>query len=162
MLSHLIESGEVLNQQVFQDTAGVNLAGGRPLSIAICRVPLSVDLCTPHSLGVLEVGDLRAQDIQVPRLVDVELRGHERPESVIHPDAGNAVTVGNKTAVFAADNGRVGSVDADAAVICGNHLADALRLHEKQGKAVLPQIAPAASAAPVIVVGQEGTAEQTA
>ncbi len=158
VLSHLIESGEVLNQQVFQDTAGVNLAGGRPLSIAICRVPLSVDLCAPHGLRVLEIGCLRPQDIQVTRLVDIELGGHQGPECVVHPDPGNAVPVRDKVPQALSNDRSIRSVNPHAAEIGPDHFPYAVRVHQQKRQAVLPKVPPATSAPPVVVMGQERTA----
>ena len=158
VLPHLIKGGEVLNQQVLQNTAGVDLAGSRPLPVSVRRVPLSVDLCTPHSLGVLEVGDLRAQDIQVPRLVDVELGGHQGPEGVVHPDSGDAVAVRDKVPQALSDDGGVGSVHPHAAEAGLDHLPHAAGVHQQQRQAVLPEVPPAPASPAIVVVGQEGTA----
>ena len=79
---------------------------------------------------------------------------------MVHPDAGDAVAVCNEIAIPLADDGGVGAVDPHAAKVLFDHLPHAGRVHQKQGQAVLPQIAPAPAAPAVVVMGQEGAAEQ--
>ena len=52
---------------------------------------------------------------------------------MIHPDAGNAVSVRKEITVPVSDDGSIGSIDSDAAVIFDNHFADILGIHQKQG-----------------------------
>ena len=83
-------------------------------------------------MRVLEIGCFFKQDVEIPGLVDVQLRSHKRPEGVIHPDAGDAVAIRDKISASVPDNGGVGAVDSDTAVVCLDHLSDVLRFHQEQ------------------------------
>ncbi len=81
---------------------------------------------------------------------------------MIHPDSGYIVSVRQKFSLPLPDNGGIGSVHADAAVIVPQHPSDSVRLHKKQRQTVLPQISPAPSPLSVIVVRQKGAAVYSA
>ena len=110
VLAHIVEGGELLQQQMFQQGAAVDLPGFGALPAALFGGPGLVDAVAPHRLGVLEVGGLAVQQGQVAGLVQIELGGHLGPEGVVHPDPGNAVAVGDEVAVPGADDGGVGAV----------------------------------------------------
>ena len=103
---------------------------------------------------------MRSSRARSPVWVQIELGGHLGPEGVVHPDPGNAVAVGDEVAVPGADDGGVGAVHPHAAEVGLDHPAHLTGFHEQQGKAVLPQVPPAPAAPAVVVVGQEGAAEE--
>ena len=160
VLPYLIEGGQLLDQQMLEDAAGVDFPCRVGLPAALFGAVVRVDGGAAHGLRVLEVGGLPVKDLDVPGLVDVEFGGHLRPQGVVHPDPGDAVAVGDEVAVPRPDDGGVGAVGPHPAEVFLDHLPDAGGVHQQQGQAVLPQIAPAAPAPAIVVVGQERTAEQ--
>ena len=160
VLAHLIERGQLLDQQMLQDGAGVDFPLACTLPAALLRLVCGIDLGAAHGLGILEIRSLAVEDFHIAGLVDVELGGHLGPEGVVHPDTGDAVAVGDEIAVAGPDDGGVGAVDPDTAEILLNHPAHVAGVHQQQGQAVLPEIPPAPAAPAVIMVGEEGAAEE--
>ncbi|MNI31319.1 hypothetical protein D3C73_851980 [compost metagenome] len=74
---------------------------------------------------------------------------------MIHPDSGDIIAVGNELARLAANDRRITAVDPYTCIIIQQQAANLARLHYKQGKTILPEIAPAASPSPVVMVGQK-------
>lgn len=70
------------------------------------------------------------------------------------------VAVGDEIAVAGPNDGGVGAVNPDAAEILLDHPAHVPGFHQQQGQAVLPQIPPAPAAPAVVMVGEEGAAEE--
>lgn len=98
VLAHLKERRQVLNQQMLDNASAIDRAVLCALLCAIFRRPLLVYLRSPHTLRVLEIAGHLIQYGDVAGLIDVEFRRHQRPERMVHPDAGNAVAVRNEVA----------------------------------------------------------------
>jgi len=81
---------------------------------------------------------------------------------VVHPDARDVVAIGQEFAGLAADDGGVAAVDPHAGEAAEQQVTHRFGLQHEQRQAVLPKIAPAATAAAVVVIGQERVAEQAA
>ena len=145
---------ERLQQNVFKQRTGINRPGSRFLQNLL--LPQSVFAHTSEILPVLEIGRGLEQHVKVARLVNIELCRQKRPHTVIHPDTADAVAVCNKRTRLCADDGCVRAVNAHACEILHDHPAHAVRLHQKQRKAILPEITPAAAAAAIIVMRQKG------
>lgn len=152
----LVYRAKRLEQDVLKNRAGINRSGGRFLQNVLR--PRRVLSHAAQILPVLKIRHGLEQHGKVARLVNIELCGQKRPHTVIHPDAADAVAVSDKFSGSGADNGRVRAVDADARKVLHDHAAHAVRLHQKQRQAVLPEVAPAAAAAAVVMVRQEGAA----
>ena len=131
MVANLIEGGEILNQQMLQNGALINVSRGSSLPGALGRTPLFVRAGAPEGQTILEIGGLFQQNIQITGLIDVQLGGHQGPQGVIHPDPGNAVAVGDEIPVTIADDGGVGAVHANAAKVLFDHLPHTLRVHDE-------------------------------
>ena len=160
-----VEKGrQMLHEQVFENGAAVRVTCGGAQHGALIRPPIGIDLPAAMGYVVFEVGLLAQQEAEIARLIEVELDGQQRPGAVIHPNAGDVVAVGLELARLAADDGGVAAVDAHAGEVVVQTLAHRARFrrHEEHAKLVLPQIAPAAAAAAVVVIGQEGVAHQPA
>ena len=144
---------------MFQDASRINLVCVCALLVSVGVIPECIDLGSAHCLCVLKIRNFFFQNIDIAGLIDIKLCCHKRPESMIHPDTGNAVSVCDKIAVTVTDDCGIGSVNADTAVIFSNHGSDILWIHQQKRKAVLPQITPASTSASIIVVRQERTSE---
>ena len=105
---------------------------------------------------------LTQQESEVARLIDVELRGQQRPRAVIHPHARDVVAIGFEFAGRAADDGGIAAVEAHAREVAEEQFADIAGFGHQQRQNVLPQIAPAAPAASVVVIGQPRIARDAA
>ncbi len=138
MRTYFVERGKLLNQQVLKNTSGIDFIPVCELLVSAVSRPEGIYAGSAHSLRIFEIGRFSIQDVEIPGLVNVQLCSHKGPEGVIHPDAGNAVAVRDKIPVSVPDNGGVGAVDTDPAVVCFYHLPHILRLHQKQRQAVLP------------------------
>ena len=111
---------------------------------------------------ILEVDLFLEQERQIAALVQVESGGEVGPCAVIHPNAWDVVAVGDELAGLPADDGRVAAIDAHTAKAAEEQVAHRLRFHHQQCQAVLPQVAPAAAAAAIVMVGEERISEQPA
>ncbi len=160
MFAHVEERGEVLDEQVFEDGATVDCAGRRLQERAVFGLPRQVEALGAADELVLEVDLVLQQELQVAGGVEVELGGQQRPRAVVHPHAGDVVAVGLELARLRADDGGVAAVAAHAGVVAEQEFPYIGRLHEQQRQAILPQVAPPAPAAPVIVVRQERVADE--
>ncbi len=78
---------------------------------------------------------------------------------MIHPYPGDSISISKEITISISDNCCVGSVNADAPIIHGNHMTDAFRFYQQQRKTILPQISPSTSAPSVVMVRKERTAE---
>ena len=162
MGTYLIKGCQLLNQQMLQNTAGINFALPAKLPASLLLPVKGVNLGASHRLGVLEIRYLPVEDTHVAGLIDVQLCGHLRPQGMIHPHPRNAVAVCDKIAIAVADDSGVGSVYAYAAKVLLNHPAHIPGIHQQKGQAILPQVTPAAAAAAVVMVRQKRTAKQPA
>ena len=81
---------------------------------------------------------------------------------MVHPDPGDAVAVSDEVPDTVPDNGSVGAVNAHPAEAGPHHLSHAVRVHQQQGQAVLPEIPPAPASPAIVVVRQEGAAVEPA
>ena len=112
-----------------------------------------------HDEAVRKIRRFLEQEGQVARPVYVLANGQHRPEGVIHPDPDDVVSVRPKLSGALADDGGVGAIRPHASAVGGELCAQAVLPREQQSEAVLPEVAPAAAPAAVVVVRQEGTAE---
>lgn len=129
MVPCFVESSELLDQEMLQNASGINIARCSALSVPVFRVPQSIDPGAAHDLCIFKIRNLFIQYVNIACLIDVEFCGHQRPQGVIHPDSGNTVAVRNKIAAAVSDDRRICPVDADAAVIHGDHLPDVSRMN---------------------------------
>ena len=81
---------------------------------------------------------------------------------MIHPDPGDIVAIGFELAREAADNGGIAAIHANPGKVFEQQMIYLPGFHDQQSQNVLPKIAPAAAAAPVIMIRQERVAEQAA
>ena len=125
-------------------------------------IPFVINAVSAQSLRILKIRNFFIEDIQVSGLVDIKFCGDQRPEGMIHPDTGNAVSVSDKVAVSVPDDGSVGTVYADTAKVFGDHFTYVAGIHQKQRETVLPEVAPSTAATAIVMVRQEGTAKQAA
>ena len=70
-------------------------------------------------------------DIQVSGLVFLNFCVDQRPEGMIHPDTGNAVSVSDKVAVSVPDDGSVGTVYAHTTKVFGDHFTYIAGIHQE-------------------------------
>ncbi len=145
---------------MFQDGPFVNRAIGGAQPGPLFRLPGQVTALGAVDEGVLEIDLWSQQEGQIAGLVNVEAGRQVGPGPVVHPDAGDVVAVGLEFAGARADDGRIAAIYADAGIVARQELAHLVRFQQQEREAILPEIAPAAPAAPVIVVGQEGVAKE--
>ena len=80
---------------------------------------------------------------------------------MIHPHPCDPVAVCYKITVPVADDRCICPVDPHSTKVFLDHQSYSAGVHEKERKAVLPEIPPSPSASSVIVMWQEGASEQT-
>ena len=129
MFSHLIKSGELLDQQMLQDTSGVDLflAGHLKVSLAFC--PEGIQLGPSPGLSVFKIRNLPCENPDISRLINIKLGGHLRPETMVHPYTGDSVSVCDKVSVSGSYDGSVSAVNADSGEIFLNHSSYVFRIH---------------------------------
>ena len=157
--THVVESAQVFQQNVFQHRTLIDGSVGGTLTAAVRGLPHVIVSHAPADLTILEVRRFFQQHREITGLVQIELCRDERPERMIHPDAGNVVAVCNEFALLFPDDGRIRAVHPDTAVVVHDHTAHIAGVHDEQRQTVLPQVAPAAPALAVVVVRQERAAE---
>ena len=107
----------LLHEEMLDERAFVDLACSRSLPGVISGLEALINSFSPHYLSVLEVRFLLKKEIIVARLLEVEVNGEHRPETVVHPDSRDTVTVSDELAPLGADDGRIGAVRPDTCKI---------------------------------------------
>ena len=129
MISHLIKSGKLLDQQMLQDTSGVDLLLTGHLKVSLVFCPEGVQLGPSPGLSVFKIRNLPCENLDIPRLINIKFCGHLRPEPVVHPYPGDSVSVCDKVSISGPYDSGVSAVNADSGEIFLNHHSYVFRIH---------------------------------
>ena len=142
---------------MFQHASLIKLTCPVFLPGSLLHVPFIIGPVASCGLCILEIHGILEKHSKIPRLMDIEQNGLKRPYPMIHPDSGNAVSIGNKFTRPAANDGCIASVHPHARNIIHQKVSHLPWIHNKKGQAILPQISPSSSSTTVIMMRQEGT-----
>ena len=104
-------------EKMYKNTSGMDGTIFGALLIAIVIRPERINGSSAHGLSIFKIRCFLAEYIHVPCLVNVKPGGHEGPEGMIHPNPGNTIAICNKVSVPFSNNGGIGAVNADAAIV---------------------------------------------
>ena len=153
VFTHFIEGSQVFYQNMLQDRTLVNAVIFCTLLIAVAIAPLRINLSAPEGQRIFEIGHLFQKHIQIACLIHVKLGGKVGPESMVHPDTADSVAVGDKFTGLMSNNGGIGAINADAAIIAHNHTPHIAGIHQQQAQAILPEVTPTTASPAIVMVG---------
>jgi len=138
MIADIVEGDEVFNQEMFQDGSAVDFAKTRFQAESIGVAMREIGLFGIVGEFVFEIRLRFEKDIEIAGAMDIHVGGDEAPRAMIAPHANDFVAVGDEFALLVADDGRVRSIDADAADVIDDRFANAGRLTDDLSEQVLP------------------------